>query len=241
MAAGKKGKQTYLEYGEYHVFVEQKKMKHIYLRIMENGMLHVTAPLYVKKEDILRFLQEKESWIQEHAAKRQEKSSLEAKCRYQTGEQVFLFGQSYQLVVKEYGARSKVTLLTDSIEMQVPDGATEEMRKKVLDFFYRKQLETAIREAFLKWEPVVGKQHSTVTIRDMKTRWGSCNVRTAQISLNLQLAKKPLYCLDYVVVHELCHLWVPNHGVEFKAFMDRFYPNWREVKKILNGEENVFS
>ena len=70
----------------------------------------------------------------------------------------------------------------------------------------------------------------------MKTRWGTCNTREKRIWINLQLAKKSPQCLDYVMIHELTHLIVPNHGSQFKAYMDKFYPNWREVRKLLNKQ-----
>ena len=69
----------------------------------------------------------------------------------------------------------------------------------------------------------------------MKTRWGSCNTVRKRIWLSLKLAFYPVYCLEYVIVHELCQLLVPNHGADFKVLMDRFYPEWKKVKKLLDG------
>ena len=70
----------------------------------------------------------------------------------------------------------------------------------------------------------------------MTTRWGTCNVKTHKIWLNLQLAKKTPECLDYVILHELTHLMEKNHNNNFVAHMDRFMPNWREIRKKLNGQ-----
>jgi predicted metal-dependent hydrolase len=82
---------------------------------------------------------------------------------------------------------------------------------------------------------VVDKYPGEIRFRDMKTRWGTCNVRERRIWLNIQLAAHPRECLDYVMTHELTHLYVANHGPEFKAYMDRFYPDWKRVKKELNS------
>lgn len=70
----------------------------------------------------------------------------------------------------------------------------------------------------------------------MTTRWGTCNVKTCKIWLNLQLAKKPIDCLEYVILHELAHLEVKNHNEQFIAIMDRHMPNWREIRKKLNDQ-----
>lgn len=229
-----RNKKETFEFQGYTVLLEQKKMKNMYLRVKDDGVLYVTAPLSFSRDRIEKFLVEKEDWIKEHVAKKQLKKEWEESIRYVTGDTVFFWGEEYPLEVISYGARSKVTFDGQVIRMTVPDGATKEMREKALLYFYRKQLEPAIERAFLRFEPVVGKQHTGVTIRDMKTRWGSCNVRTGQISLNLKLATKLPECLDYVVVHELTHLWEANHGKRFYARMDLYYPGWKQIRKLLN-------
>ena len=88
--------------------------------------------------------------------------------------------------------------------------------------------------ALARWEPVAGKHASGFSVRDMKTRWGSCNTKTGHMNFNLRLLDMPPECLDYVVCHELCHLWVPDHSKAFWAHMDRVYPNWKQVRKQMN-------
>ena len=82
-------------------------------------------------------------------------------------------------------------------------------------------------------ESLVGKSATEWRFRDMHTRWGSCNVRARRIWLSIHLAKQHPEALRYVAIHELTHLWEANHGPEFKARMDRYYPRWREVRKLL--------
>ena len=84
-----------------------------------------------------------------------------------------------------------------------------------------------------KWEPVMGVHCNRYTIRDMKTRWGSCSVQKKTIRINLQLAKKPEECVEYVVVHELTHLLEPSHNRVFHAYMKRFLPDYKEREKLL--------
>ena len=84
-----------------------------------------------------------------------------------------------------------------------------------------------------RWEPVMGVHASAWTLRDMKTRWGSCSVDSGRIRLNKRLALYPEACLEYVIVHELCHLLEPSHNKRFKMLMGRFMPDWKERKKRL--------
>lgn len=87
-----------------------------------------------------------------------------------------------------------------------------------------------------KWEPLMQVKVSGITIRQMKTRWGSCNVKTHHININLALLKKPTECLEYVVVHEMTHILEPSHNQVFWGYMTQFYPDWKRVRKYLNDE-----
>lgn len=86
-----------------------------------------------------------------------------------------------------------------------------------------------------KWEPVMGVKASGITIRQMKTRWGSCNVKTHHINLNLALLDMPEECLEYVVVHELTNILEASHNERFWGYMTAFYPDWKRVRKSLNN------
>lgn len=101
-------------------------------------------------------------------------------------------------------------------------------RKQIL----KKQVELLV----MKWEPVMGVKVSGVTIRQMKTRWGSCNVKTRHININLALLYKPEECLEYVVVHEMTHILEASHNEVFWGYMTKFYPDWKRVRKYLNDE-----
>lgn len=87
-----------------------------------------------------------------------------------------------------------------------------------------------------KWQPVIGVRVTGITIRQMKTRWGSCNVKTHHININLALLHKPAECLEYVVVHEMTHILEASHNQVFWNYMTEFYPNWKAVRKYLNDE-----
>ena len=91
--------------------------------------------------------------------------------------------------------------------------------------------------ALERWQPLVGKRCSGFSVRDMKTRWGSCNSRSGHLNFNLKLLDMPPECLDYVVVHELCHLWEPNHSKAFWARVERICPDWRRIRRSMNQRQ----
>ncbi|MCF7647437.1 M48 family metallopeptidase [Bacillus subtilis] len=87
-----------------------------------------------------------------------------------------------------------------------------------------------------KWQPIVGKEVNGWRIQKMKTKWGSCNTSTKRILLNLELAKKPPECLEYILVHELVHLHERHHNEKFRYLMDTFFPKWRLSRETLKNE-----
>ena len=99
----------------------------------------------------------------------------------------------------------------------------------------KKKLLEVLPQVIRKCERITGLHALEWKLRDMKTRWGSCNIQKKRIWLNIKLAAYPRECLEYVVIHELVHLRVPGHGKEFWAYMDRFFPEWKRVRKVLNG------
>ena len=122
------------------------------------------------------------------------------------------------------------------LQLFVNSGTDTEKRLKVLTEWYREQLKGKIPDLLNKWQPIIGKQVNDCRIKKMKTRWGSCNITKGRIWLNLELAKKPIECLEYVLVHELVHLWERYHNEKFRAYMDKYLPQWQEYSDMLNRE-----
>lgn len=98
---------------------------------------------------------------------------------------------------------------------------------------WRRVIKAFVPPLVAKWEPIMGVKAGELAYRNMKSRWGSCQPSTGRICINIRLALYPPECLEYVVVHELCHLLESGHGPHFKALMDSFLPDWREAKKKL--------
>ena len=120
--------------------------------------------------------------------------------------------------------------------MQVRKESTTTQKENVLNEWYREQLKRAIPEVLKKCEHIVGISCAEWQVKNMRTKWGTCNIEKRRIWLNLQLAKKSPECLAYVITHELVHLLERNHNDQFKKYMDQFFPNWRAVKKNLNQQ-----
>ncbi|MDX1497256.1 MAG: SprT family zinc-dependent metalloprotease, partial [Salinisphaeraceae bacterium] len=117
--------------------------------------------------------------------------------------------------------------------MQVPPGADVAQRKASLEAWYRQQLGLLIPPLIERYEPVMAVQVAQWRIRKMKTRWGTCNIPRRRIWINLELARLPPQCLEYIVVHEMTHLLERGHNARFYALMDRFMPDWREAQDML--------
>jgi len=116
----------------------------------------------------------------------------------------------------------------------VRPGTTQEKREAVLQNWHRQRLRAQIERLISDWEPKIWVRVNSWGIRKMKTRWGTCNVETRRIWLNLELAKKPASCLEFIVVHEMVHLLERHHNDRFREYMDRFMPQWRVCREELN-------
>ncbi|HAM16227.1 MAG TPA: M48 family peptidase [Eggerthellaceae bacterium] len=98
---------------------------------------------------------------------------------------------------------------------------------------WREVVQACVPALVAAWEPILGVKAGTLAYRNMKSRWGSCQPQTGRICINVRLALYPPECLEYVVVHELCHLLVPGHGSDFHELMTRVMPDWRQRRAKL--------
>lgn len=219
---------------DIQIEIQKKKIKNMYLRVLPpKGRVCISAPLKVSDAEIKRFALSKIDWIVMQQTKlldRQTPVELE----YVTGEDVYVWGRKYHLKVISPSTSNIVRIDGDTVLLQMKKISTIEQRAGILNDCYREALKQEIPALITKWEKVIGVKANTWNIRDMKTRWGTCNVRDKKICLNLQLAKKHPKCLEYVVIHELVHLLEQSHNSVFKAYMDQFLPAWRRVKAELN-------
>lgn len=220
------------------VTVIRKPIKNMHLRVLPpDGAIQITAPARLPQAEIERFVREKRGWIarrQQVLAARPAPTSPD----FSDGQTVYLWGESRRLRL-EPAARGRSAFLCDQeLVLQVHPDDTPAQREALLNSFYRAQLNAQIRARLPYWEEKTGLHPASVQIKNMKTRWGTCNTAAKRIWLNLQLAKQPPVCLDYVLAHELTHLLHPDHGKGFWAFLLRVMPDCKAVRKALG--ENRF-
>ena len=114
-------------------------------------------------------------------------------------------------------------------------GEGKKKRKELLEKWYKTRLKELVLPHISRLENVMNVKVSKLTIRTMKSRWGTCNYKEKKICLNTELAKKPFESIEYVLIHELAHLLERGHQKEFKAVMDKFSPAWRRLRKELKS------
>lgn len=236
LTIGRKRRQvTVIEVAGMAVEVERKWIKNLYLRVSPtNAGIRVSAPMMMSEEAIRRFVLSKEAWIRQRVKRAGEKKQPTPR-EYVSGEVHYYKGHGYTLKVVYRNGPAKVeTEGNEYIILYVREGATKERRAVILREWYRAELKTLLTELIGKWEGIIGVKANRTTIKQMKTRWGSCNHRTHDINFNLELMKRPVHCIEYVVVHELLHIIVRLHNDQFKSLLTHYLPNWRIIKGELN-------
>jgi hypothetical protein len=195
----------------------------------------VAVPIRVKDDAVRLAVITRLAWIKKHQAKF-EGQQRQSPREYVSGESHYLQGQRYLLHVIYHDQPPRVTVRNKTtIELRVRTGSNTAQKARVMHEWYRQLLKAEIPALLAKWEAVAGVQAQEWGVKQMKTRWGSCNVRARRIWLNLELAKKPVHCLEYIIVHELVHLLERLHNDRFNAYMDRFMPQWHLYRAELNS------
>ena len=143
-------------------------------------------------------------------------------------------GKRYLLEVVEQDKSPAVELKHHKMLLRTRPGRTKRRKEAILNGWYRQQVKKAVPPMLEKWQRLMGVEAEGFFVQRMKTKWGSCNTRRCTIRLNSELAKKPLECLEYVVVHELVHLIERKHNQRFLALMDQFMPKWQFYRDTLN-------
>ena len=218
------------------VEIVRKNIRTLRLSVhMPDGRVRVSMPLRTSDATVRELVTARRAWIEKHQA-RFAARELPAALTYVSGELHAYQGELYELRVQPTNGPARVVLQNDGsfLTLYIRSGSTVEQRRKALDNWYRQQLRELLPALLAAWQPVIGAQASSWGIRQMKTRWGTCNIQARRIWLSLELIKRPLPCLEYVVVHELTHLHERYHNARFWGFMDQFMPDWRQHKAELN-------
>ncbi len=221
--------------GNFTIDIVRKDIKNLHLAVYPpEGRVRIATPLRLDDESVRLFAISKLAWIkrQQEKFRGQERQSAR---EYLSGESHYFEGQRYLLNVVYHDAPPKATLRNKRyIDLFVRPGSNRAQRQRVLQAWYRKHLKVHIPAYIQKWAPILCVAAPDWGIKLMKTKWGTCNIEDRRMWLNLELAKKPTRCLEYIVVHEMTHFLERHHNERFVAYMDKFLPNWRALKEEVN-------
>jgi predicted metal-dependent hydrolase len=223
-----------IQLGNIDIEVVLKDIKNVHLSVYPpNGRVRIAAPLHLDLDTIRIYSISKLAWIKRQQAKLR-KQKREAPRLFINRESHYFKGRRYILKIVPTTGRHEVILKARSIEMHVHLDTSRENKQKLMDDFYRSHLKAITATLIEKWEDLLYVQVKAFGIKRMTTKWGTCNEKAGRIWLNLELAKKPIEYIEYVVLHEMVHLKERKHNEKFVAYLDKHMPNWRHLKEELN-------
>lgn len=226
----------HLRVGEIDVEIVRKKIKNLHLGVYPpHGRVRVAAPPAVSDEAIRLAVVTRMGWIKRQQAKFSAQARQSAR-DYVSGETHFHFGTAYRLKVINRQGASSVKNTVDRIELSTPPGSDRDFRERVFQRWQRQELRDRAGPLVDHWARVYDVAIPEFGIKRMRTKWGTCNAAANRIWLNLELAKKPPACIDYLVCHEVAHFIEGSHGDRFIALMDLHMPRWRVIRAELNSE-----
>jgi len=219
--------------------IRRKRIKNIHLYVKPpRGDVEVSCPQSFSDENIRFFVCSNFAWV---TKKRDEylNHPRQTKREYVTGETLYLWGKGYYLLLKTSAKEYSIKISGNTLILTVRKGCSLEQKTNAVESWYRGLLRQEIDRQLPKIEKATGLSCASFRIQKMETRWGSCNHDDKTLLFNLFLAQKPKTCLNYVIVHELAHTVERTHNKAFVAILDKYLPNWRERKKLLNSTISI--
>jgi len=221
--------------GSIKIDLIRKDIKNMHLAVYPpHGRVRLSAPLKTDTEMLRLFAISKLGWLKKNIKSFQEQPR-ETVRNYISGESHFFQGKRYLLEVIYHNGYNKIEIKGKKIILYTKESSSTENRAKTIKDWYRKELKKQIPELIRKWEKIIGVNSNDWGVKQMKTKWGTCNIEAKRIWLNLELAKKPTNCLEYILVHELVHLLERNHNDKFVGYLNEFMPKWRLYRDELNS------
>ncbi len=214
----------------------RKNVKNINLRVRPDSNVVVSAPKSVSCESIEQLVKDKASWIIKKIEHFDRKRSNNGRLEYITGEIFQYLGSSYPLKVIQVKSREEVILDGEELFLFVKDENNFKIKEKLFNQWYKAQAKLIFHRTMDKIQPPVsaaGIERPSITLRSMRTRWGSCSWKRKKITLNIELIKTPLECIEYVLLHELIHFKHHKHDTKFYSYLENLMPDWKERKKTL--------
>ena len=226
-----------ISYGHREISFELHKKGRKRLKIVVTPELDVDvfAPYDATEDQVLAAVYKKAPWISQKLDRLASHHPLPAPKQYISGETLVYLGRQYRLKVEE-GKRQPAKLTGRYLNVWVENRANRQDVKHAVYKWYRKRSQQTLGRYLEKCQAVThrhGLPEPKLMIRDMKRRWGSCSP-AGRITINLKLVQVPVHCIEYVIMHELCHLKYHNHSRAFYALLARCQPDWRKRKADLD-------
>ena len=212
------------------VKIIKKDVKNITLKVRPNGEAILTAPKAASDEHIKFIIEKRAKWIAQKCAFFA--SFKTPQKEYVSGEDFRYLGRSYRLKVVQ-SEEECVKLQRGYIELFVKDKSDLKRKENLVYEWYYEKATLYFFNILQEFNKIVKQDIKSVKIRQMKTRWGSCNPYKSYINLNIELIKKPKACIEYVIFHELVHLVHPSHSKQFYDYLFLYMNDWEKRKKIL--------
>lgn len=224
----------------YTVVRSRRRKKTLTITIDPGHGVRVLVPARTPNAEIEAIVRKRAGWI---LRKLSEERAEPQPRRFVTGQKLHYLGRELPLVVQLTADRApSVSLEADSLRIACPVGLPEEDRavaiRHALLGWYRERAAELLRESVGRWQPEVGVSPTRISIGDQKTRWGSCSSK-GSLRFNLRLAMVPQTLIDYVAVHELCHLLEANHSPSFWQHVHNFMPDFEVRRRRLKELEPV--
>lgn len=220
--------------GEISVDVDLKDIKNLHLSVYPpSGRVHISAPHHMDIDTIRMYTITKLAWIKKQQKKFREQAR-EIPREFINKESHFYLGRRYLMKIVEHNMPPLVSIKHNIIELRIRPNTDTEKRQYVLEQWYRNQLRMLVPPIIKKWEKIMNLSLNEFAIKKMRTKWGTCNSKAKRIWLNLELIKKPVDCIEYIIVHEMIHLIERKHNERFVILMDKYLPEWKQIRMELN-------
>lgn len=215
---------------------ESKKTRHIKLVMDING-LRVVKPSLAKMEDVEKVLQSKSNWIYKHFMDFQSMKVEEYSREWESGERVLYKGKKYNIrIFPHTNNTTAINFNGKRFEIFVDEKAGESERKTLIENAFRKwyirSAQETIKNRLDYYCKITGLTYNTLRIKEQKTRWGSCS-KKANLNFNWKLVMSPQWVIDYVIIHEICHLRYLNHSKEYWDMVSLYMPEYKKAQEWL--------
>lgn len=225
--------QNIIIVSDLEILIEKRDIKNLHIGVYPPfGRIRVAAPVHLDNDAIRLAVISKLSWIKKRqiAFLNQPRQSPREMV---TGESNYLFGKRYLLNVIYRHGKHEIVKKHSKLELYVKENTTIANRLQVIEEYYRDNLRRELEVLVDKWQKNIGVELNVWKIQKMKTKWGSCNIEDKRVLFNLELAKVPRECIEYIVVHELLHLKERHHNDNFKMLLDEYMCDWQSRKQQL--------